>query len=119
MRISDWSSDVCSSDLGDDDDLAGKIDSHQRASFAGRSLHSDRISSRGSPLVSGSLRATTTNWIARNTAQPRNIAETPNVSRTIGQAWLMTISVSHTATVAIPIARPDRKSTPLNSSHYS
>src|SRR3546814_1080432 len=105
MRISDWSSDVCSSDLADDGRLGDLCVGDQRALHLG-GAHAvardvdDVVDATGDPVV------------AVGVAPAAVTAEVlAGIGREVGlhEALMVAVDRAH-------LARPDRKSTRLNSS---
>src|SRR3546814_8625352 len=103
MRISDWSSDVCSSDLVDDDDFeaADREGFYRLGAFPGTAQRMERFETQGVKLCEEAVRA---------------LGENEDV-----QSATHLLLVSCTGFVAPGIDQMlidrDRKSTRLNSSH--
>src|SRR3546814_2037236 len=101
MRISDWSSDVCSSDLGKEHDLPGRAQrgtARAVGEFDGRTLHS-----RGRHL-------------ARQRALPDQVIE-PRVIARPGAILAEIGGADRLMRFLRILGLGDRKSTRLNSSH--
>src|SRR3546814_8946990 len=102
MRISDWSSDVCSSDLIQDDDLVGRDIQHDRLARRGPRHHERRLG------------------LAQS--RRRLASDEGGVLGSLGFAMDLVVAaqqiVGHLSISKNPTRRPtDRKSTRLNSSH--
>src|SRR3546814_2480998 len=104
MRISDWSSDVCSSDLTD-----GTI------TFGGGSQYSDRVTYIGSGDSSNR------NWIMQSGPQRRLLNQGSGTLRITGDISMLVATSFEANTAGFDLlgvlSGGDRKSTRLNSSH--
>src|SRR3546814_4209078 len=105
MRISDWSSDVCSSDLGDPRRLARPFDPTEHGGFAGFG--------KNRAFIVGDLAVG--NIVAPAFEHPRRAMVEENDRRLVGHRAIgVLVGVGNRGEEAIGI---DRKSTRLNSSH--
>src|SRR3546814_5218730 len=103
MRISDWSSDVCSSDLGDDGKIAGV------QSYATNQVPNEA----GTPETGVAILG---DWsqVLLGVWSEIDILVNPYAQPAYGRGGVLIRAMS---TVDVAVRHPDRKSTRLNSSH--
>src|SRR3546814_1356537 len=107
MRISDWSSDVCSSDLGELELVVRRAARLLDLGIAEDGAHEIARRARGTPRIAGRL--------LRRVRDFANVAGATVVDAKTADAALNRLEVDNLGLDAMD--RRDRKSTRLNSSH--
>src|SRR3546814_8855502 len=115
MRISDWSSDVCSSDLKD----AGKVEVSIDTATGGNFENLVPSTTPAVTDVTDTIDTSTVSLTATaNVAEGGTVVYTASVNAPVtGAPLVVTLSNGQSITIPVGSSRGDRKSTRLNSCH--